>query len=296
MTCTVACAAPTTSSSSTSAGPSPSPAPAPSSGPPPPAAPTPPPPTPTRSSRAVGVRGACLRPRPGRTNSLRDEAAVHVTAISAWLRRQVASCRIRPSHEAVTVHELSRLDARRIAVRAQLLDRSRPTELLDAVRQLTLLQIDPIAAIAPNADLVAWSRLGSSYSPAELDTALADRTLLELRAMIRPSEDLALYRGHGRLGAGRARGAARLAGVPARLGAGQRRVPSGHPRSAWLLGAAAVTRTSGHLQGPVAVDRLDQQPQRHATAGAHDAARRGRDRRAPGRRPAVGPGDPGLPR
>jgi uncharacterized protein YcaQ len=62
------------------------------------------------------------------------------------------------------------------------------------VRQLTLLQIDPTAAIAPNADPVAWSRLGSSYSPAELVTALADRTLLELRAMIRPSEDLALYR------------------------------------------------------------------------------------------------------
>lgn len=61
------------------------------------------------------------------------------------------------------------------------------------VRQLTLLQSDPIAAIAPNADLVAWSRLGS-YSPGELDTALADRMLLELRAMIRPSEDLALYR------------------------------------------------------------------------------------------------------
>jgi hypothetical protein len=94
----------------------------------------------------------------------------------------------------VTVHELSRLDARRIAVRAQLLDRPRPAELLDVVRQLTLLQIDPTAAIAPSADLVAWSRLGSSYSPAGLDTALADRTLLELRAMIRPSEDLALYR------------------------------------------------------------------------------------------------------
>ena len=62
------------------------------------------------------------------------------------------------------------------------------------VRRLTLLQIDPVAAIAPSADLVAWSRLGPSYSPAELDTALADRTLLELRAMIRPSEDLALYR------------------------------------------------------------------------------------------------------
>ena len=66
--------------------------------------------------------------------------------------------------------------------------------LLDVVRHLTLLQIDPVAVIAPSADLVAWSRLGSSYSPDELDTALADRTLLELRAMIRPGEDLALYR------------------------------------------------------------------------------------------------------
>jgi uncharacterized protein YcaQ len=94
----------------------------------------------------------------------------------------------------VTVHQLSRLDARRIAVRAQLLDSARPTGLHDAVRRLTLLQIDPTAAIAPNADLVAWSRLGSAYSPAGLAAALEDRTLLELRAMIRPSEDLALYR------------------------------------------------------------------------------------------------------
>jgi uncharacterized protein len=86
------------------------------------------------------------------------------------------------------------MDARRIAVRAQLLDGTRPAGLLDAVRRLTLLQIDPTAAIAPNTGLVAWSRLGSPYSPAELDTALRDRTLLELRAMIRPSEDLALYR------------------------------------------------------------------------------------------------------
>jgi uncharacterized protein YcaQ len=94
----------------------------------------------------------------------------------------------------VTVHELSRADARRIAVRAQLLDGSRPAELLDVVRRLTLLQIDPVAAIAPSADLVVWSRLGSSYSPAELNTALENRTLLELLAMIRPSEDLELYR------------------------------------------------------------------------------------------------------
>jgi len=94
----------------------------------------------------------------------------------------------------VAVYELSRADARRIAVRAQLLDQARPATLHDVVRQLTLLQVDPVAAIAPNADLVAWSRLGSRYAPAELDEALANRTLLELRAMIRPAGDLALYR------------------------------------------------------------------------------------------------------
>ncbi|HZN73107.1 MAG TPA: crosslink repair DNA glycosylase YcaQ family protein [Micromonosporaceae bacterium] len=94
----------------------------------------------------------------------------------------------------MTVHELSRADARRIAVRAQLLDSPRPTDLLDVVRRLTMLQIDATAAIAPSADLVLWSRLGSSYSPADLQAALASRTLVDLRAMIRPSEDIALYR------------------------------------------------------------------------------------------------------
>jgi uncharacterized protein len=94
----------------------------------------------------------------------------------------------------VAVLELSRADARRIAVRAQLLDRTRPGGLLDLVRRLTLLQIDPVAAVAPSADLVAWSRLGSSYAPADLDAALENRTLLELQAMIRPAEDFALYR------------------------------------------------------------------------------------------------------
>ncbi|NUW40654.1 DNA glycosylase AlkZ-like family protein [Nonomuraea rhodomycinica] len=94
----------------------------------------------------------------------------------------------------MTPHRLSPADARRVAVRAQLLDGSRPTALLDLVRRLTLLQIDPTAAIAPNADLVVWSRLGSSYSREELVSALEERKLLELRAFVRPCEDLALYR------------------------------------------------------------------------------------------------------
>jgi uncharacterized protein len=91
------------------------------------------------------------------------------------------------------VHELSRADARRIAVQAQLLDDQRPAGLLEVVRGLTMLQHDQTSAVAPNADLIAWSRLGSSYSPAELTGALRDRTLIELRGMIRPGEDLALY-------------------------------------------------------------------------------------------------------
>jgi uncharacterized protein YcaQ len=94
----------------------------------------------------------------------------------------------------MTAHQLTREEARRIAVRAQALDAERPADLLEAVRRLTLLQLDPIAVVAPTADLVAWSRLGAEYAPADLDGALEARSLIELRAMIRPAEDLALYR------------------------------------------------------------------------------------------------------
>jgi uncharacterized protein YcaQ len=94
----------------------------------------------------------------------------------------------------MSVHELSRTEARQIAVRAQLLDSPRPTDLLAVIRQLTILQYDATAAVAPNADLVAWSRLGSSYSPHELAEALQDRTLVELNGLIRPAEDIALFR------------------------------------------------------------------------------------------------------
>jgi uncharacterized protein YcaQ len=92
------------------------------------------------------------------------------------------------------VHRLTKAQARRIAVRAQLLDASRPTDLVAVVRQLTLLQIDPTAAIAPSADLVAWSRLGSAYQPEHLKQAVErDRTLFELDALVRPMSDLGLH-------------------------------------------------------------------------------------------------------
>jgi uncharacterized protein YcaQ len=92
------------------------------------------------------------------------------------------------------VHRLTKEQARRIAVRAQLLDAPRPTELLTVVERLTILQIDPTAAIAPSADLVAWSRLGSAYQPAQLKQALEEeRTLFERAALVRPVRDLGLY-------------------------------------------------------------------------------------------------------
>jgi uncharacterized protein YcaQ len=105
------------------------------------------------------------------------------------------------------VHHLTKKQARQVAVRAQLLDAPRPKDLLEVVQRLTLLQVDPTAAIAPNADLVAWSRLGSSYRPEQLKQALeVDRTLFEFNALIRPMSDVGLYlagsggrRAHGRV-------------------------------------------------------------------------------------------------
>jgi len=93
-----------------------------------------------------------------------------------------------------TVHQLSRQDARRLAIKAQLLERDRPDGLLTVARRLTLLQLDPVSAVAPSADLVAWSRLGPAYSPADLRKAVGERQLIELFALLRPAEDIALYR------------------------------------------------------------------------------------------------------
>src|SRR2546423_11132035 len=92
------------------------------------------------------------------------------------------------------MHTLSRTDARRLAVRSQLLEAHRPAGMFDVVRRLTVLQNDPTAVVAPSADLVLWSRLGPSYAPKQLRDALDEQALLELHGLVRPPEDLALYR------------------------------------------------------------------------------------------------------
>lgn len=91
----------------------------------------------------------------------------------------------------MVAHRLSKDEARRIAVHAQLLDAPRPTDLVEVVDRLTVLQIDPTAAIAPSADLVLWSRLGSAYDPDDLTRAVeVERTLVETVAYIRSPRDV----------------------------------------------------------------------------------------------------------
>ena len=83
--------------------------------------------------------------------------------------------------------------ARRIAVRAQLLDGS-ASGVLDTVRRLGFLQIDPIATVATPQTLVLWSRLGA-FDPGELDRLLwQERRLFEWHAYIWPIESLPMVR------------------------------------------------------------------------------------------------------
>jgi uncharacterized protein YcaQ len=88
---------------------------------------------------------------------------------------------------------VSLAQARRIAVRSQLLDGS-GTDVLQTVRRLGFLQIDPISTVAPPQRLVLWTRLGA-YDPAELDRLLwKERKLFESSAFIWPIEDFPLIR------------------------------------------------------------------------------------------------------
>ena len=83
--------------------------------------------------------------------------------------------------------------ARRIAVRAQLLDGS-AKGVLDTVRRLGHLQMDPIATVARPQELVLFSRLGP-FDTAELERLLwQERKLFEYDAFIYPLEDLPLQR------------------------------------------------------------------------------------------------------
>ena len=84
-------------------------------------------------------------------------------------------------------------EARRIAVRAQALDGS-ARGVLETVRRLGFLQLDPISSVAPPQHLVLWSRLGP-VDTAELDRLLwQERKLVEWDAFVYPIEDLPILK------------------------------------------------------------------------------------------------------
>jgi uncharacterized protein len=84
-------------------------------------------------------------------------------------------------------HQLTRDQARRIAVRAQLLDAGRPGDVVEVAEELGAIKIDPTATIAPAEHTILWSRIGSAYDPIQLSKAVeTDRLLFELDGAFRP--------------------------------------------------------------------------------------------------------------
>jgi uncharacterized protein len=82
-------------------------------------------------------------------------------------------------------------EARRIAIHAQALDGT-ARDVLDTVRRLGSLQLDPIATVATPQHLVLWSRLGP-FDTTELNRLLwVERKLFEWNAFIWPIETLPL--------------------------------------------------------------------------------------------------------
>jgi uncharacterized protein YcaQ len=84
-------------------------------------------------------------------------------------------------------------EARRIAVRAQWLDGA-ARGVLQTVRRLGFLQLDPISSVAPPQHLVLWSRLGS-FATEKLDRLVwKERKLVEWDAFLYPIEDLPILK------------------------------------------------------------------------------------------------------
>jgi hypothetical protein len=85
------------------------------------------------------------------------------------------------------VHQLTRDQARRIVVRAQLLDADRPGDVVEVAEELGAIKIDPTATIAPAEHTILWSRIGSAFDPIQLSKAVElDRLLFEFDGAFRP--------------------------------------------------------------------------------------------------------------
>jgi uncharacterized protein len=90
---------------------------------------------------------------------------------------------------------LTNREARRLSVIGQLLSSPRAASVLEVVRGLGELQMDPTAAVARTEQLVLFSRLGSRFRVAELERLLwRERALFEYNAHILPTEDYWIHR------------------------------------------------------------------------------------------------------
>src|SRR3979490_1476149 len=84
-------------------------------------------------------------------------------------------------------------DARRLAISAQRIVPPPPATrkgILEVIRDIGYLQLDPINVVARNPQLVLWTRLGR-YDPRLLQGLLAKRQLFETVSLIVPTSDLA---------------------------------------------------------------------------------------------------------
>ncbi|KAA9085208.1 DNA glycosylase AlkZ-like family protein [Microbacterium radiodurans] len=92
-------------------------------------------------------------------------------------------------------HELTREQARRIIVRAQLLEADRPGDVVEVAEQLGAIKIDPTAVIAPSEQAILWSRIGWGYEPGQLPKAVEDdRQLFEYAGSFHPMSMLPAMR------------------------------------------------------------------------------------------------------
>ncbi|MEW1836086.1 crosslink repair DNA glycosylase YcaQ family protein [Microbacterium sp. NPDC079995] len=93
------------------------------------------------------------------------------------------------------MHRLTRDEARRIAVRAQLLDADRPGDVVEVAEQIGAIKIDPTAVIAPSEQSICWSRIGWAYERGQLAKAVEDdRLLFEYDGHFRPASLLPALR------------------------------------------------------------------------------------------------------
>ncbi|RKE63799.1 DNA glycosylase AlkZ-like family protein [Microbacterium sp. AG238] len=97
-------------------------------------------------------------------------------------------------------HRLTREQARRIIVRAQLLEADRPGDVVEVAEQIGAIKIDPTAVIAPSEQAIPWARIGWGYEPGQLTKAVEDdRQLFEYAGSFHPASMLPAMRVRMRL-------------------------------------------------------------------------------------------------